>query len=147
MFVMLSDIYMAPTLAIIDPGNIISLMKQKSLRKQLKKGDYKGPMTQKDANKVFEGRPFDAALTYTKLLKIWFQAVFFLPVLPVSSIISTLGLFFFFWTSKFQLLRRAARPISITYQITSTTIFMLRFSLLALGVKFFLFFKIKIFHQ
>lgn len=134
MFVMLSDIYMAPLYAMLNPFFFMSLWKQKSLRDKLKDGNYKGHMTQAEANKVFEGRPFNAASIYNKMLKIWFQSIFFLPILPISSMISCLALILFYWTTKYRLLRRAARPISINYQITATSIFMLRFSPLVLGV-------------
>lgn len=134
MFIMLADIYMAPLYALFNPFYIIGKFKQNNLRSLLKDKNYKGSMTQAEANKVFKGRPFDVSYFYTKMLKIWFQSIFFLPILPISGWICSLGLLLFYWTSKYRLLRRAARPIAINYQITATSIFMLRFSPLVLGV-------------
>lgn len=67
-------------------------------------------MSQKEANKLFEGPHFDMSKEYAGLIKTMWLSAFYAPVMPFGIVISLLGIIFSYITDKYLLLRRYSRP-------------------------------------
>lgn len=91
-------------------------------------------MIQKEANKIMEGVEFDPALTYATSIKIYLQCLFFLPIIPITAFFAVVALILFYWVKKFIILRRAARPTQIDYQILFAPLHLIKGSPIFLGV-------------
>lgn len=119
---------------VFSPFYLLKLLKRKRLKAKLSAAHVKTHMIQKEANKIMEGVNMDPAYTYARIIKIYLQNVFFIPLLPITPWIALGAILINFWVQKYVLLRRAARPASIGFEITETCIFLVRLTPLVLGV-------------
>jgi len=83
-----------------------------------------------------EGVEFDPILANATAIKIYLQCLFFMSLLPFTPIFAVLALILFYWVKKYLLLRRAARPIQIDYQIIFAPLYLIKMSPVFLGVRY-----------
>ena len=122
-------------MTLFDPMYFMKLCKRSNLKKELSKPDNKSSMIQKDANDIMKGVELDPASLYSKVIKIYLQSVFFMPILPIAPLIAFFAILINYWVQKYVLLRRAARPISIGHKITETCVLFIKITPFVLGVR------------
>ena len=70
-------------------------------------------MTQRQANKLYEGKALDIAKSYADLLVILCTTAFYTPLIPILPVFSFFGLIYQYWLQKYILLRKWKIPESI----------------------------------
>jgi len=85
-----------PILTVFNPGYYIKLLQQKWAEKQ----GYKCKMTQKEANALYEGPPFEVANRYAAITKTLFLTCFYAPAIPIAILYSAVGLTMTYWAEK-----------------------------------------------
>lgn len=133
-FILISDLYLSPLLTLFDPMYFMKLCKRSKLKEELTKPNNNSSMIQKDANEIMKGQELDPASLYSKVIKIYLQSIFFMPILPIAPLIAFVAIFINYWVQKYVLLRRAARPISIGHKIVETCVLFIKITPLILGV-------------
>ena len=101
--VFLSNMFMQPLLYIFSPYHFYKRWKQSKMLKDPKA--Y--PITQQEANILFEGVAFDITVTYSSVLNLMLFAAFYAPLVPLSLIFAIITLIVYYWTFKYLLLRRS----------------------------------------
>lgn len=77
-----------------------------------KKGE-KSKMTQREANKLYEGSVLDVAKGYADITLIFATTAFYTPLIPLLPALSFIGLYYQFWILKYKLLRKCKIPESL----------------------------------
>lgn len=77
--------------------------------KEKRKGDN-CKLTQKQANKLFQGPQMDIATTYAQTGLLFLLVCFYTPIIPILPIIALVGVFIQYWVEKYLLLRRYSVP-------------------------------------
>lgn len=72
---------------------------------QLRLGQ-RSPLSQKEANTLFEGHPADMALRYANVIKLMFFTASVSSIVPFGIPLSIAGLLVLYWVDKYLLLRR-----------------------------------------
>lgn len=104
-FVFASNMIVTPLLFLLHPDWLVLKIKR-FLLSHGKLREY----SQAEANAVFQGPYFDLAISYASLIRqVWFSA-FYAPILPISSLMSLVGLFLTYYVTKYHLLRRCSVP-------------------------------------
>lgn len=75
-----------------------------------KRKRHHSKITQREANKLFEGTNFDIAKGYADINMILATTAFYTPLMPLLPIISISGLIFHFWLQKYFLFRKCKIP-------------------------------------
>jgi|APCry1669189241_1035207.scaffolds.fasta_scaffold494465_1 hypothetical protein len=70
-----------------------------------------------DAHEAFEGPDFDIPEKLTNVNKSILMAVFYACILPYGTMLEILALFFYYWVTKYVLLRRCAWPNNLSDQL------------------------------
>jgi hypothetical protein len=76
--------------------------------------------TQKEANLLYEQKPFNFAIKYSFIIKTIWMAVFYTPFFPLLVPLAILGLIFFYFTEKNLLRDSYKRPNMTTVDIAHT---------------------------
>lgn len=70
-------------------------------------------LTQKEANELMEDYPYDIGKRYAQILEtLWFTYLYS-TLAPIGSFISLMGLIFYYWVDKLNLLRRASLSVFV----------------------------------
>ena len=88
------------------------LFKKVRICKEKRKG-HLSSMTQREANKIFEGTNFDIAKGYADINMILTTTAFYTPLMPLLPVISISGLLFHYWMQKYILFRKCKIPQSM----------------------------------
>ena len=102
-----------PTINLIGFSN---LYKKLRIKLEVWKGK-KSKMTQKEANKLYEGLEFDQPFLYATTMTTFFITCFFTPLIPMLPIISIIGLIYKYYVDKYLLLRRSKLPQEMAEQM------------------------------
>ena len=102
-----------PTINLIGFSN---LYKKLRIKLEVCKGK-KSKMTQKEANKLYEGLEFDQPFLYATTMTTFFITCFFTPLIPMLPIISIIGLIYKYYVDKYLLLRRSKLPQEMAEQM------------------------------
>mmetsp|Transcript_16475 Transcript_16475/g.29719 ORF Transcript_16475/g.29719 Transcript_16475/m.29719 type:complete len:747 (-) Transcript_16475:3471-5711(-) len=93
---------------LLSPMWLFNLLKKNSAAKQAAKG--KLLLSQTEANLLWQGPEFDLSDWYASNLKFVLIALIFCPIFPTGLLICLVSQVFQYWSSKYILLRRSARP-------------------------------------
>lgn len=104
--VFLITVIIGPLSNVFNPWYFWRLYKRSSIIKQGKACK----LTQREANLIFEGPEIDIAQAYANALKTMWLTAFYAPILPIGIPISLVGIFLSYWTDKYLLLNRYAKP-------------------------------------
>ena len=81
------------------------------------KDDEPVPMTQYELNVIFEKPDMNMSFKYSYLAKTLLMTLFYLPLLPVGTLISIAGIIFTYFIEKFNLVHTYKRPEMINYTL------------------------------
>ncbi|CAI2368266.1 unnamed protein product [Moneuplotes crassus] len=132
-FISLSVSFITPLVYLFDPAYLFKLFKR---WREERKGE-KSMLTQKQANKLFEGPPFDMAQRYANTMLLICLAVFYISRIPIVSIILLFGAVFQYWLEKYLLLRRHKRPEKFSHEMSQVFSNMVPFLCLLYGMSLF----------
>lgn len=66
--------------------------------------------SQAKLNKMYAPPEIDTARVYAQMLKVYYLGLFYTPVMPLGGLVCGIGLIMFYWSLKYYLLRKCARP-------------------------------------
>mgnify|MGYP007026512956 CR=1 FL=1 len=106
----------------------------------IKKQGKKCKMTQKEANEAFEGDDFDMAERYSIQVRTLMISIFFMPMIPASSLLGVLAVFLTYWVDKYLVVKRHRMPSATSPTIAFNMFHFFDLTMLIYSVKFHLFF-------
>jgi len=113
-YVFISNAFLTPILALLDPMYFLKLYQRK---KVLKTDEETLKMTQLQAHALFEEPAMDLAVKNSLLVKTMLMTAFFAPAVPFALIFAIIGLVANYWADKYLLLRRNIFPIALQNQL------------------------------
>ena len=99
----------SPLLYLIDPGYMIKKIR---MCREEKLGDESN-LTQRQANKLFEGPPLDMAQRYADTMLLYCIVYLYLFPLPIISVLGVIGSMLQYWIEKWALVKRHKSPEEI----------------------------------
>jgi len=131
-FILIFNIFVGPTLNLVNTEWLYKLYKRKQIIKQGKNCK----MTQQEANTVFEGDDFDISERYALYIRTVLISLFFMPILPISALLGTISASVTYWVDKFLLFNRHTVPLATGADINFAMYHFFDFILLIYGVSF-----------
>ena len=98
--------FFVPLIWLINPWQIYVLIKRK-------KNYGSKDMTQKEANLLMENFHYNMGKRYAEILEIMWFTYLYMSLIPIGVAITIVGLIFYYWVDKYNLLRRASVPSNI----------------------------------
>lgn len=130
-FILIFNIIIGPLLNIVNMEWLYKIWKRKRIIKQ----GSKCMMTQKEANTVFEGDDFDMSERYALYIKTVLISIFFLPIMPISSILGIFATLLTFWIDKYLLYFRHTVPFATGSDLNFAMYHFFDFILFIYGVR------------
>jgi len=110
-WILISNAIVQPFLKLFSVQHVVKWIKRKRA--------LKNPLlTQSEANDIFEEPPVDMAKLYACLMKTLIVTLVYVPILPFGLIVSSVGVVLMYWTDKYMLLRRHARPNRMSSELS-----------------------------
>lgn len=128
--VFFSNLILQPIFFLLSPFYLYKIYKQR----KLKKNPNAYQITQKQANKIFEGDKFEITVCYSNVLNVMIFSAFYAPLLPMTLVLGIITLIVFYWTFKYILLRRCCIPFFLGKEIGYEAIEIMEFVPLFLAV-------------
>jgi len=132
-FLLFSQMIVAPILLILNPGYIISKVKQYFLRLRV---DYNlaNSVTQEEAHEVFQNPEVNLAILYAALFKPMFTSVFFIQILPTTALMASVAGLAIIYAVKVNIFRTSRTPPPISSAIAHTALSIINMVPLVYGV-------------
>lgn len=132
-FLLFSQMIVAPILLILNPAYIISNIKQYFLRLRV---DYSlaNSVTQQEAHEIFQKPEVNLAILYAALFKPMFTSVFFIQILPVTTLMASIAGLAIIYAVKINIFRTSRTPPPISSAIAHTALSILNMVPLVYGV-------------
>lgn len=115
-WLLITDSIVSPLTYFLSPLYLAKLMKRRSVKNQAKKGIIS--ITQGEANLIWENPPVDMAQRYANYMKTLLIVFVFAPIFPLGLFIGTFSMTLQYWTDKYLLLRRHARPPQLSSKLS-----------------------------
>jgi hypothetical protein len=130
--------FVPPIMYLIDFGYLYQLLKRRYYENL---GD-EARITQFQANQLFEGPQLDLAQKYANLMLLFMLTVFYIPLIPITPLITGIGAFFQFWVEKYKLLRVHKQPTELGSLLTFFFTNVFSYFILLYGISNFMFITI-----
>ena len=105
-FILLGNLFVGPAANFFNPDWLLKLLKRHLIKKQGKNCK----LTQKEANEAFEGDEFDMAERYSVQVRTMMISIFFMPMIPASSLMGVFAVFLTYWVDKYLIVKRQSIP-------------------------------------
>jgi hypothetical protein len=112
-FVLMYDTVMVAFMYLVSPWWCYVFYKRWSTAKSIKKTK----LVQEELHALYRGVEMHPAFAYATLNKVFFNSMFFLPILPLSAFSTMIAMVLIYWVQKILLLRRYARPRNLSSKI------------------------------
>jgi hypothetical protein len=132
-FLLFSQMIVAPILLILNPAYIISNIKQYFLRLRV---DYSlaNSVTQQEAHEIYQKPEVNLAILYAALFKPMFTSVFFIQILPATTLMASVAGLAIIYAVKINIFRTSRTPPPISSAIAHTALSILNMVPLVYGV-------------
>jgi hypothetical protein len=130
-FIQLFNIVVGPFLNLVRFEWIIKLIKRKTILAQGKNCK----LNQHEANLVFEGDTFDVSERFSLYIRTLLVSLFFMPILPISTLLGLIAVLVCYWTDKFLLYSRQQVPAATGADLAFSMYHFFDFILLIYGVR------------
>jgi hypothetical protein len=106
-------------------------------------------MTQREANKLFEGPPVDVADNISNFMVLVMTCIFYSPIIPLAIPLGFAGSFFTYWVYKYTLLRRHKMPPVFSDLMATSFTHVMPIFLVIWGLSFYFFLDLiqKAYHE
>jgi hypothetical protein len=111
-WILISNALVQPLLKIFNVQHLVKYI-------QRRRAPNDPTLTQSEANEIFEEPFVDMAKCYACLMKTFIVTVIYAPILPFGVVVSVVGVFLMYWTDKYMLLRRHARPNRMSCELST----------------------------
>jgi len=119
-WLLVTDSIVSPLTYFLSPLYLAKLLKRRSVKNMAKKGIIS--ITQGEANLIWENPPVDMAQRYANYMKTLLIVFVFSPIFPLGLFIGTISMTLQYWTDKYLLLRRHARPPQLSSKLSDNII-------------------------
>jgi hypothetical protein len=111
-----TDAVVSPLTYFLSPLYLAKLCKRRAVKNSANRGIVS--ITQGEANQIWENPAVDMAQRYANYMKTLMIIFVFAPIFPVGLLIGSFSMFLQYWTDKYLLLRRHARPPQLGSKIS-----------------------------
>lgn len=109
LIIFLSNAFVSPSVWFLNISYILAVWRRKKYEKEY--GDEQEVLiTQRELNAQFENPSMDISFKYSYICKTFLMSVFYMPILPIGTIISIIGITIAYLIEKFNLLHTYKRP-------------------------------------
>ena len=130
-FILLGNMFVGPLVFTLDPDFLYKLYMR---RKIIKEGmDCK--LTQKEAHGYFEGDAFDMAERYSIYVTTLMLCVFFMRLIPISTVVGAISSTLMYWVDKYLILNRHKVPAATGSDLNYAMYQFYDFIILLIGVR------------
>lgn len=105
-FIMLGNLFIGPLVNFFNYDWVMKLLKRFLIKKMGDKSKY----TQLEANRIFEGDEFDMAERYSIQIRTLMISIFFMPMVPASTILGVIAVFITYCVDKYLFIKRNGIP-------------------------------------
>ncbi len=124
--------FLVPIIWIINPFQLVVLWKRK-------RNYGKKHFTQRETNLFMEDFNYDIGKRYAEILEtIWFTFMY-LSLIPMGSILTLIGIGFYYWVDKYNLLRRSSIHENVSGNFSIIALKMLDFILVLIPLGWIIF--------
>jgi hypothetical protein len=111
-----------PLIWLVNPWAIWINLKQLYFRDQK-------DISQEEANQMMEAMPYLMGKRYAEIVKLVWLVSLYQSLLPIGTFIAAIGLCFYYWVDKYNLLRRSSIKEAVSGFLTLRVMHLLEFSL------------------
>lgn len=126
-YILFSNAFLSPLIYLFSPIILIRIMK----KRKAAKAEY---ISQSDANQIFENPEVDMAQRYANAGKTILLTLLYTPILPSAILISSAGILFEYWISKYLLLRRHTWPKRLSGELSQIMLHVIPMSVLLYSI-------------
>ena len=132
-FLLFSQMIVAPILLVMNPGYIITKVKQYFLRLRV---DYSlaNSVTQQEAHEIYQKPEVNLAILFAALFKPMFTSVFFIQILPITTLMASVAGLGIIYAVKINMFRTSRTPPPISSAIAHTALSIINMVPLVYGV-------------
>lgn len=132
-FTLISQIFITPIFQVANPGYLFLLFKRCRLKRSVANKEQI-LTSQEEAHTLFEDPIFDPAFSYSMIIKLMFDLIFFQPIFPLAPMIGFTAVIILYWAMKYRLFFQSQRPITIGESISESAVHSLTLLPLVSGI-------------